>query len=71
MKFRQAMSYALDRNTINETLYYGKGTVRQATASADVSFMKEELKMHLLNMMWIKPMHCWMNVDMNGIRRIR
>ena len=36
------MSYALDRNTINETLYYGKGTVRQATASADVSFMKEE-----------------------------
>lgn len=44
VKFRQAMSYALDRNTINETLYYGKGAVRQATASADVSFMKEEFE---------------------------
>lgn len=44
VKFRQAMSYALDRNTINETLYYGKGTVRQATASADTSFMKEEFE---------------------------
>ena len=44
VKFRQAMSYALDRNTINETLYYGKGMVRQATASADVSFMKEEFE---------------------------
>lgn len=44
VKFRQAMSYALDRNTINETLYYGKGTVRQATASANVSFMKEEFE---------------------------
>ena len=32
------------RNTINETLYYGKGTVRQATASADTSFMKEEFE---------------------------
>lgn len=44
VKFRQAMSYALDRNTINETLYYGKGTVRQATASADCSFMKDEFE---------------------------
>lgn len=43
VKFRQAMSHALDRNTINETLYYGKGDVRQATASTDTSFMKEEL----------------------------
>lgn len=44
VKFRQAMSYAIDRNTINETLYYGKGTVRQATASANTSFMKEEFE---------------------------
>lgn len=44
VKFRQAMSHALDRNTINETLYYGKGTVRQTTASADTSFMKEEFE---------------------------
>ena len=42
VKFRQAMSYALDRNTINETLYYGRGTVMQATASANTSFMKDE-----------------------------
>ena len=44
VKFRQAMSHALDRNTINETLYYGKGDVRQATASTDTSFMKEEFE---------------------------
>lgn len=44
VKFRQAMSIALDRNKINETLYYGKGTVRQATASADTSFMKDEFE---------------------------
>lgn len=44
VKFRQAMSYALDRNTINETLYYGRGTVRQATASANASFMKPEFE---------------------------
>lgn len=43
-KFRQAMSYALDRNAINETLYYGKGTVRQATAAANASFMKPEFE---------------------------
>lgn len=42
VKFRQAMSLALDRNTINETLYYGRGTVMQATASANTSFMKDE-----------------------------
>ncbi|MDE6882109.1 MAG: ABC transporter substrate-binding protein [Lachnospiraceae bacterium] len=44
VKFRQAMSHALDRNTINETLYYGKGSVRQTTASADTSFMKDEFE---------------------------
>lgn len=44
LKFRQAMSLALDRDTINETLYYGKGKVKQATASSNTSFMKEEFE---------------------------
>ena len=44
MKFRQAMSYALDRKTMNETLYYGKGDIRQATAASNTSFMKEEFE---------------------------
>ena len=44
VKFRQAMSYALDRKTMNETLYYGKGDIRQATAASNTSFMKEEFE---------------------------
>lgn len=44
VSFRRAMSVALDRNTINETLYYGKGDVRQATAASNTSFMKEEFE---------------------------
>ena len=44
VKFRQAMSYALDRKTMNETLYYGKGDIRQATAAFNTSFMKEEFE---------------------------
>ncbi len=44
LKFRQAMSIALDRNAINETLYYNKGTVRQATASFNTSFIKPEFE---------------------------
>lgn len=42
--FRKAMSYALDRQTINDTLYYGKGTIMQATASANTSFMTDDIK---------------------------
>ena len=41
LKFREAMSLAIDRNEINETLYFGKGKVRQATCSADVSFYED------------------------------
>ncbi|MDO4291936.1 MAG: ABC transporter substrate-binding protein [Eubacteriales bacterium] len=41
VKFRQAMSYALDRNTMNETLCFGRGTVRQATAASNTTFMNE------------------------------
>ncbi|WMJ87591.1 ABC transporter substrate-binding protein [Anaerocolumna sp. MB42-C2] len=44
LEFRQAMSLALDRNTINETLYFNKGTVRQATAAFNTSFMKPEFE---------------------------
>lgn len=49
VKFRQAMSYALDRDTINQTLYYGKGDVRQATAASNTSFMKAEFEQAFLD----------------------
>lgn len=48
VKFRQAMSYALDRDTINQTLYFGKGDVRQATAASNTSFMKKEFEQAFL-----------------------
>ncbi|MEZ4725643.1 MAG: ABC transporter substrate-binding protein [Caldilineaceae bacterium] len=41
VRFRQAMSLAIDRNQINEILYFGRATVRQATIPASVSFYEE------------------------------
>lgn len=41
VQFREAMSLAINRQEINDTLYYGKGTVRQATCSPNVSFYEE------------------------------
>lgn len=41
INFRKAMSLAVNRDEINQTLYYGKATVRQATASFNVSFMDD------------------------------
>lgn len=42
--FRKAMSYAIDRQAINDTLFYGKGSIQQATASANTSFMTDDVK---------------------------
>lgn len=41
LKFREAMSLAINRQEINESLYFGKGNVRQATCSPDVSFYED------------------------------
>lgn len=38
LKFREAMSLSINRQQINDTLYFGKGTVGQATSSTNVSF---------------------------------
>lgn len=42
LRFRQAISVAIDRNEINELLYLGQGTPRQATLPESVSFFKQE-----------------------------
>ena len=42
VRFRRALSTALDREEINETVYFGLGTPRQATTLANASFYKPE-----------------------------
>ena len=39
--FREAMSLAIDRDLINETLYFGLATVRQAVPPANTSFYED------------------------------
>ena len=39
--FREAMSLAIDRDVINETLYFGLATVRQAVPPANTSFYED------------------------------
>jgi peptide/nickel transport system substrate-binding protein len=41
IRFRQAMSLAIDRKQINEVLYFGRATVRQATIPESVSFYED------------------------------
>jgi len=42
VRFRRAMSLAIDRDEINEVLYYGRSVPRQATVIPSTSFYKEE-----------------------------
>lgn len=42
VRFRQAMSLAMDRDEINEVTYYGMARPCQSTVSPDCSFYKEE-----------------------------
>lgn len=41
VKFRQAMSIAINRDEINKTLYFGKGEIRQAVPPANTSFYED------------------------------
>jgi peptide/nickel transport system substrate-binding protein len=48
IRFRQAMSIALDRNEINDVAYYGLGVVEQFVGiSPAPDFVPEEIKMHM------------------------
>ena len=48
IRFRQAMSIALDRNEINDVAYYGMGVVEQFVGiSPAPDFVPEEIKMHM------------------------
>lgn len=39
LKFREAMSYAIDREEINSTLFFGRATIRMGTVPPNVSFL--------------------------------
>ncbi len=39
--FREAMSLAIDRDAVNETLYFGLATIRQAVPPANTSFYED------------------------------
>jgi peptide/nickel transport system substrate-binding protein len=41
VKFREAMSLAINRDQINEVLFFGRADVRQAVPPANTSFMEE------------------------------
>src|SRR6056300_396958 len=48
IRFRQAMSIAIDRNEINDVAYYGMGVVEQFVGiSPAPDFVPEEIKMHM------------------------
>ena len=42
LRFRRALSLAIDRDEMNETLYNGMGAPRQVTVNPDVSYYKSE-----------------------------
>ncbi|MEW5816113.1 MAG: ABC transporter substrate-binding protein [Spirochaetota bacterium] len=42
LRFRQAVSLAIDRNEINEALFFGKGVPRQDTVTPPADYYKEE-----------------------------
>lgn len=46
VRFRQAMSLAIDRNQMNEILYFGRAKVRQATIPDSVSFYEDWMGEH-------------------------
>lgn len=48
VKFREAMSLAIDRDVINETLYFGLADVRQAVPPANTSFYEDWMGEYML-----------------------
>lgn len=46
LRFRQALSLGIDRNEINNILYFGRAVVRQATIPDSVSFYDESMGEH-------------------------
>ena len=48
LRFRRALSLAIDRDEINEVVYWGQGIPRQATILPSASFYKEEWAQHFV-----------------------
>jgi peptide/nickel transport system substrate-binding protein len=42
INFRKAMSYAINREELNDVIWFGRGRIIQSTVSPDCSFYKEE-----------------------------
>jgi len=42
VRFRRAMSLAIDREDVNDSVFFGRGVVRQAAPNPDTSYYKEE-----------------------------
>lgn len=48
VRFRQAMSLAINRQQVNDVLYFGRATIRQATIPESVSFYEEWMGEHFV-----------------------
>jgi peptide/nickel transport system substrate-binding protein len=48
VRFRQAMSLAINRKQVNDVLYFGRATIRQATIPESVSFYEEWMGNHFV-----------------------
>ncbi|MGH2562204.1 MAG: ABC transporter substrate-binding protein, partial [Thermomicrobiales bacterium] len=48
VRFRQALSLAINREEINELVFLGQGTIRQATINESASFFKQEWADHFV-----------------------
>ena len=47
LKFRQAMSLAINRQEMNDVLYFGKANIRQAAPPANTTFFKDWMETYL------------------------
>ena len=48
VEFRQALSLALDREAMNQTLYKGQSKIRQATAAYNTSFLDPSIENYMI-----------------------
>lgn len=48
VRFRQAMSLAINRQQVNDVLYFGRATIRQATIPESVSFYEDWMGKHFI-----------------------
>jgi peptide/nickel transport system substrate-binding protein len=67
LRFREALSYAIDRRRINQTLYFGQAKEWQATISPNVSYFDPEWISHCAQYDPAKAINL---LDQVGLRRV-